>query len=132
MESGINVRPVQTASVAFSRPEPAVERQVARTELPATQSVQAAAEGQRQDGLRDEQRNFYSGLNRAIDEIAAEPLRKVTRDEATKELVFTSVSPETGEVVRQYPDEAILRQRAYAQQVIKDAQNKAPRASATA
>jgi uncharacterized FlaG/YvyC family protein len=131
METGISIRPVQTAPVAASRLEPAAERQVARTELSATQSVQAAAEGQRQDGLRDDQRNFYSGLNRAIDEIAAEPLRKVTRDEVTKELVFTSVSPETGEVVRQYPDEAILRQRAYAQQALKDAELKAPRASAT-
>jgi uncharacterized FlaG/YvyC family protein len=132
MDSGIKIRPVQTASVAITRQEPAVERQVARTELPATQSVQAAAEGQAQEGLRQDQRNFFAGLNRAIDEIAAEPLRKVTRDEATKELVFTSISPETGEVVRQFPDEAILRQRAYAQQVLRDAEVRTGRASASA
>ncbi|MGL5114065.1 MAG: hypothetical protein ACRC7G_09510 [Beijerinckiaceae bacterium] len=120
MESGIKIRPVQTASLPPARPEPTVERQVVRTELPETQSVQAAAETRPDNGLRDEQRNLFSGLNRAIDARAAEPLRKVTRDEATKELVFSRISAETGEVVVQFPDAAILRQRAYAQQILRE------------
>jgi uncharacterized FlaG/YvyC family protein len=116
MESGIRIRPVQTTSLAPVRPEPTVERQVVRTELPEIQSVQAIAEFRPENGLRDEQRVILSGLNRAIDEQAAEPTRKVTRDEATKELVFSKISPETGEVIGQYPDEAILRMRAYSAQ----------------
>ncbi|MCA3563899.1 MAG: hypothetical protein IOC90_13885 [Methylocystis sp.] len=117
METGLSVRPVQATSAAPVRVEPPPQRQVARTELPEAQAAQAADETR---PLRFEQPNAekqrISALNRAIDAAASQPTTRVDRDEATQELVFRKYSPSTGRVVQQFPEEAILRQRAYAVQ----------------
>jgi uncharacterized FlaG/YvyC family protein len=125
METGLNVRPVQTSSPAPVRIAAAPERQVTQTELPETQVVTAPAVaapvsveiGERESHLRAE-------LNAAIDArstapVAAEYQSRVSIDEASKEVVFTKVSASTGNVVQQYPDDAILRQRAYQAQELK-------------
>jgi uncharacterized FlaG/YvyC family protein len=118
MESGLNIRPVQTTSVALVRAEPSPQRQVARTELPETQAVFAAAESQPvQYDQNDQQQKLRAELNSAIDVRLTAPQRKVDRDDATQELVFRTVSAETGRVVSQYPEDAILRQKAYAIQL---------------
>jgi hypothetical protein len=117
METGLNIRPVQTTSVALVRAEPSPQRQVARTELPEAQVVSAAAESQPvQYDQNDQQQKLRAVLNSAIDVRLTAPQKKIDRDEASQELVFRTVSVETGRVVSQYPDDAILRQRAYAVQ----------------
>ncbi len=117
MDTGLNIRPVQAPSVAPVRPQPAPERQVVRTELPETQSVQPAAKADSVSfGNDDAQSRLRAQISSAIDTRSAEPTRKVERDAVTQELVFRKVSAETGQIVSQFPDEAILRQRAYAVQ----------------
>jgi len=120
METGLNVRPVQTTSVASVRVEPAPQRQAVRTDLPEAQAVPAAAQPERPDQY-DRRQPLAAELNRAIDAIAAQPTVKVERDEATQELVFRKLSPSTGRVVQQFPDEAVMRQRAYAAQQRREA-----------
>ena len=115
METGLNIRPVQTTSVAPVRAEPSSQRQVARTELPEAQVVSAAAESQPvQYDQNDQQQKLRAELNSAIDVRLTAPQKKVDRDEASQELVFRTVSAETGRVTSQYPDDAILRHKAYA------------------
>jgi hypothetical protein len=115
METGLNIRPVQTTSVALVRAEPSPQRQVARTELPEAQVVSAAAESQSvQYDQNDQQQKLRAELNSAIDVRLTAPQKKVDRDEASQELVFRTVSAATGRVTSQYPDDAILRQKAYA------------------
>ena len=54
--------------------------------------------------------DFSASLDAAMRETVE---RNIVVDPRTRELVFQTVSKETGEVVRQIPDEAILRLRAY-------------------
>ena len=121
MEPGLNIRPVPSASVAPVRAEPPQQRQVARTELPEAQAVLAAADT---SPIRIEQptaeQRAVGALNRAIDAAANQTTTRVDRDEATQELVFRRYSPTTGQVVQQFPEEAILRQRAYAVQLRRE------------
>jgi hypothetical protein len=131
METGLNIRPVQTTSVAPVRAEPPQQRQVARTELPETQAVFAAAESQPvQYDQNDQQQKLRAELNSAIDVRLTAPQKKVDRDEVTQELVFRTVSAATGRVTSQYPDDAILRQKAYSIQLrraeLDQALNSAP------
>ncbi len=126
MDTGLSIRPVQPVSVAPVRVAPPVERQTVASELPETQAVAAVpADAPVQFNDEASARNLRAELNAAIDKkssrIAPEPLSKVVRDETTKELVFRKISPATGEVIRQYPDEAILRQRAYSVQARREA-----------
>jgi len=53
---------------------------------------------------------FRASLEAALREVVE---RHVVVDPRTRALVFQTVSKETGEVVRQYPDEAMLRFKAY-------------------
>jgi hypothetical protein len=102
MESVSGVRPVQTTSQAPVRVFAPQERQVARTELPEAKVVNAAT------------RVSDTGRKAEDQSQAAQALTKrVVRDDVTKELVFRTVSASTGQVVSQYPDEAVLRDRAY-------------------
>jgi hypothetical protein len=126
MDTGLSIRPVQPVSVAPVRVSPPVERQTVASELPETQAV-AAAPADVPVRFDDEasSRSLRAELNAAIDkkssQIVADPVSKVVQDETTKELIFRKVSPDTGQVIRQYPDEAMLRQRAYAVQAKREA-----------
>jgi uncharacterized FlaG/YvyC family protein len=121
METGSNIRPVQAASVAPVRAEPAQQRQVARTELPEAQVVLAAEDTR---PVRFQQSNgeqkIIGALNRAIDAVSIQPTTRVDRDETTQDLVFRKYSPSSGQVIQQIPEEAVLRQRAYAVQQRRD------------
>jgi uncharacterized FlaG/YvyC family protein len=117
MSTGLNIRAVQSTPPAPIRQEAAPERQAVRTELPETQVVLSAAQSQRTEAnLDDRTRNIRSGLNSVIDSQQSAPVKKVDRDAVTQELVFRTVNAATGRVVSQFPDEAVLRQRAYAAQ----------------
>jgi uncharacterized FlaG/YvyC family protein len=122
MDTGLNVRPVQTSSAPAVRVDVAPQRQAVRAELPETQVVLAVSEPQPvQFEQADQQQKLRAELNRVIDAVAARPTVKVTTDEATKELVFFKVSPSTGRIIQQFPDEAVMRQRAYAAQQRREA-----------
>jgi uncharacterized FlaG/YvyC family protein len=117
MDTGLNVRPVQTISTAPVRAEAQPERQVARTELPEARAVTAAANSQPvQFDKSDPQQALRAKLNNALDVRLSPPTTKVDMDDASQQLVFRKISQSSGQVVQQYPDEAILRQRAYAVQ----------------
>ncbi len=117
MDTGLNVRPVQTSTFAPVRAEPPPQRQVVSSELPEAQAVQAVAEAQPVTvDQTDQQQKLTAVLNTAIDQMIPARQKKVQRDEATQELVFQTINTETGTVVAQFPDDAILRQRAYAVQ----------------
>ena len=49
--------------------------------------------------------------------------RNLTVDPKTREVVFQAISKETGEVVRQFPEEAMLRLRAYVREM-REAEDK--------
>jgi hypothetical protein len=127
MDTGLNIRPVQTANLAPVRIAPPVERQAVASDLPETQAVTAAAEVAPVSFQEDASgRGLRAQLNVAIDQkssrIDTPAVQKVVQDEATKELIFRKVRPDTGQVVGQFPDEAMLRLKAYNAQARKDAQ----------
>jgi hypothetical protein len=121
MDTGLQIRSVQPVNIAPARFLPAPERQVAASDLPETQAVTAAANVPAQSEDTSASRDLRATLNTTFDRRAAdaiaEPVRKVTEDEVTKELVFQKFNAETGLVIGQYPDEAMLRLRAYNAQI---------------
>jgi hypothetical protein len=132
MDTGLSIRPVQTANLAPVRVAPPVERQTVASDLPETQAVTAAADDSPVRFQEDAGgRELRSQLNAAIDQkssrIESQAVQKVVQDEATKELIFRKVRPDTGQVIGQYPEEAMLRLRAYNAQVLREELD-APRA----
>lgn len=100
-----SVKPVVTGLTAPVPRAPAVAEQAAPTELPPPAAVGAARDSQAADA------DFARGGERP-----APDLRKTSgefvRDLETKDLVFRWIDVQSGEVVRQMPDEAVLRVRA--------------------
>jgi uncharacterized FlaG/YvyC family protein len=120
MSAGFDIRVVQSVPASPARVELRPERQVTRTELPEVKVVLPQAETQRQSlDQNDPSRKFRAELNVKLDDLEATPVKKISFDDATQELVFRTVSVETGKVVSQFPDEAYLRQRAYADRIEK-------------
>jgi len=117
MDTGFGVRQVQPPSGIAARLEPAALRQVVRSELPPKQVVSGTAENEpvQYDQNAPNQR-LRAELNSALDAIEAKPTIKVKQDETTRELVFSKLNPSTGQVIQQFPDEAVMRQRIYAAQ----------------
>jgi hypothetical protein len=76
-----------------------------KTELPAQATVQQAAAPHR----------LAEGLRGPAPDSATEMSRNVTIDAETQELVFQTIHD--GEVVRQVPDKALLRMRAYTREL---------------
>ncbi len=117
MDTGYSVRSVQPNTSTAVWTDVVNQRAAARTELPPTQAVTAVAESEPvQFEQNGQQQTVRAKLNRVIDAIEARPTIKVEQDEVTREIVFRKVSPQTGAVVQQFPDEAVMRQRAYAAQ----------------
>lgn len=73
----------------------------AGTELPASQTVQPVAAGER----------ARADSGRRTAEMPREVKRETTRDETTESIVFRATDEATGEVIRQIPEEAMLRLR---------------------
>lgn len=117
MDTGLSVRPVQPNLGAAAFTEIANPRSATRTDLPQTQAVAPVAETEPvQYEQNGEQQKLRARLNSAIDAFEGKATIKVEQDEVTRDLVFRKVSPTTGAVVQQFPDEAVMRQRAYAAQ----------------
>jgi hypothetical protein len=107
MDSGLTVRPTGAAAQqGYVRPEPAPARQTVATELAPSQSVTASADSAaaRNDGPKSP---------------AQQTTREIILDPHSREVIFRVRDERSGRVVRQVPDEALLRLRAY-QRAIAD------------
>jgi len=90
-----------------------------RTELPPEASVQQVSEVEAvrfdpSDGARDRAK-LDAALRDMID-------RRITIEPKTREVVYQTVNRESGEVIRQIPDEALLRLRAYGREMREKAE----------
>ena len=101
MDSGIAIRAVaNTAATDYSRSASAPVQQSVQTDLDAAKTVTAAAVS---DQIRNE---LLSGREGVLS-------RQYVIDPATREVIFRIMDTRTRQVVRQVPDEALLRMRAY-------------------
>ncbi|MGL4241731.1 MAG: hypothetical protein ACRCTI_11515 [Beijerinckiaceae bacterium] len=129
MDTGLNVRPVPPVGSAPVRIDPPVARQTVAPELPDAQAVTAATEDapvrfNEEAGSRDLRAALNSAIDTKVGRLPVQPVSKVAQDEATKELIFRKVNPETGQIIGQFPEEAALRLKAYnAQQRREEAES---------
>jgi flagellar protein FlaG len=102
MDTGLTIRPTgSVAQTSYVRPEAAPVREAVATQLTAAQSVTAAADTTR---LRND-------AARAA--LTPPQAREVILDPHSREVIFRVIDVRSGRVVRQVPDEAIMRMRAY-------------------
>jgi flagellar protein FlaG len=117
MDTGLAIRPTaNTAPAAIVRPEPAPVRDAVATDLAPAQSVTAAtgADAPRHDSGRAAQDAH---------------VRKVILDAHSREVIFQVLDESSGRVIRQVPDEAMLRLRAYTRAAADLSPNEANRAN---
>ncbi len=93
----------QGAQGSFARPAPASAQQVVVTELPASQTVSAAANG--------------AAIRNDLPRVRGLFTQDVEIDYYSRELVFRLKDERSGVVVQQVPAEALLRLRAYARAI---------------
>jgi hypothetical protein len=98
MSTDFSIRPVGTPAATPVVQSPAASNAVA-TELPASQSVTVV-------DASIAVRNDSPAQNESIS-------HQAFMDRAAASIVFQVVDERTGSVVEQYPDEAVLRRRAY-------------------
>ena len=102
MDTGLTIRPTgSVAQASYVRPEAAPVREAVATQLTAAQSVTAAAD------------TTPSRSDVARRTVAPPQSRDVVLDAQSREVIFRVVDVRSGRVVRQVPDEAIMRLRAY-------------------
>lgn len=85
-----------------------------KTDLTPTAAVQQV---EKVEAVRFEPSNgAYSRakIDAAMQDVIA---RRISIDPKTREILYQKVNKETGEVVRQVPDEALMRLRAYAREM---------------
>ena len=114
------------ASNAPQRADAVAPAGAVRTELAPEAAVQPVreAEAVRLDLSND------ARSRAALDQALAETIaRRIEIDPKTREVVYQTVDRETGEVVRQVPDQALMRLRAYAREMraLRDADADAQR-----
>jgi flagellar protein FlaG len=99
------------ASNAPQRIETFTTAGAAKTELRPESSVQQVRDGEAvQVAISDD-----AGRRAAVEAALRETIeRRIEIDPKTREVVYQTVDRESGEVVRQVPDQALLRLRAYA------------------
>lgn len=111
MDTGaLRLPPLQPASVTYRAPEqtPATTQ----TDIPAPQAVSPPRESARQPSLSSD-RDREESRDRSRTEVESERKlkRESIRDDVTDTLVFRQVDESSGEVIRQIPEESILRLR---------------------
>ena len=103
MEPIRTITPPGAVQQAFaSRPEPAPVAQAVATELPSAKAVTAVSPAAPALGLSDPYEY------------------QVLVDPATHEVIYRTVDERSRQVVRQVPDQALLRMRAYARSLAVD------------
>lgn len=116
-----NIKPANApAAVSFVQPANDAARDAVTTQLPASQTITAADVSARV-------RNDSSGAN-------AGTSHQTIFDRDAASMVYQVVDNRTSIVVRQFPDEAMLRRRAYfrAMDMLKSEQLREPAADRTA
>ena len=104
MDTGLAVRPTTGATpTSIARPDPAPVRQAVATDLAPAQSVTASTntDAARHDPAQDSN------------------VRKIILDAHSREVIFQVLDADSGRVVRQIPDEAMLRLRAYTRALVQ-------------
>ncbi len=120
MDSGSITRPTPTPALnAPQRTDSLAAAGAVRTELPAEAAVQQVNEAEAvrfepSDGARER-----AAVERALQDVIK---RRIEIEPKTREVVYQKVNEETGEVVRQVPDEALMRLRAYAREMREKAE----------
>jgi flagellar protein FlaG len=105
--------PAATAASAPARTDVAYTVRGVETELTPHASVQQPGES---EPIRFDQR--HPGPAAALDAAFSDFVRrKIEIDPNTRDMVFQLVDRDTGRVIRQTPDEAILRLRAYVREL---------------
>lgn len=99
MSTDFSIKPVGTPAAApLVQPSSAAAHNAVATELPVRQSVTAADAGA---GVRNDTQE------------PGDLSRQAFIDQAAATIVYQIVDKQTAMVVEQYPDEAVLRRRAY-------------------
>jgi uncharacterized FlaG/YvyC family protein len=99
MDTGLAVRPTSGATQTnIARPDPAPVRQAVATDLAPSKSVTASTNA---DAARHDAQS------------AQDNVRKIVLDAHSREVIYQVLDADSGRVVRQIPDEAMLRLRAY-------------------
>jgi len=118
-------------SISTGRPETVQYREAVRTELPRVQRVAqpaanpgTAVTDDRRAGdqaARDERilADRRARMQRVADTIRESLQRRIEKDDAADTLVYRTVDKTTGEVVRQFPDEMVLKLKAYAREMAR-------------
>jgi hypothetical protein len=105
MDTGLGIRPTANAAqTAIVRPESAPVREAVATDLAPAQSVTAANTAQ---APRHDSAPALQDGN----------VRKIILDAHSREVIYQVLDVSSGQVVRQVPDEAMLRLRAYTRAV---------------
>lgn len=115
MEPGSITRPASAPPPASpQRVEAPAQAGAARTDLPPERSAQQsdAVEAVRFEPSKGVEAR--AALEAAVQDVIQ---RNVVIDPKSREIVFQSVDRRTGEVVRQVPEEALLKLRAYAREM---------------
>ena len=117
METGNITKPVvAVAPVAPARADHLVAAGAVKTQLAPEASVQQAGEAPAVRFSPSDGADFHAAMDFVMREAVE---RNIVVDERTRELVFQTISKETGQVVRQVPDEAMLRLRAYVREMVE-------------
>ena len=115
MEIGSTLKPnAPTASNVPQRTETFTTSGAAKTELPPEASVQQVAQAEAVRVDLTDGAAARAAVERALRETIE---RRIEIDPKTREVVYQTVDRQSGEVVRQVPDQALLRLRAYAREM---------------
>jgi flagellar protein FlaG len=114
-----SVRPVVTGVTAPVPRAPAASEQTVRTEMPVRAVVSEAAKSDRQartddagvDSEPDAEKSRAAARRKQVP-AEREVDREIELDTETKALVFRKIDVQSGDVVQQVPEEAMLRMRA--------------------
>lgn len=111
MDSGLTIRPITGQNVAdIVRAPPLSPHSAVATELPAAKSVTAPEASSNTNA--GNARPQTATLNNDVS-------HEVVIDPAVREVIYRVVDVSSGQVIRQVPDEALLRVRAYARALDK-------------
>ena len=107
MSTDFNIKPVgaPVAAPIVQHVSEAAQHAVA-TELPASQSVSAAGSGARAS-------TDSAAVRVSISNASASVSNQVVIDRDTRAIVYQVIDTRTSQVVKQFPEEAVLRRRAY-------------------
>jgi flagellar protein FlaG len=121
MEIGGPTRPAEIAAVnAQQRAHVAAPTGAVKTDLAPDAAVQQVRPAQAVRFDPTDGAQARAALDAALREFID---RKISIDPKTREVVYQSVDQRTGEVVRQVPEEALLRLRAYARALREKSQH---------